>query len=138
MQERRRNLFWKTKYTLPFFGVTILCILIFIFLGFASFLYMVSKIKDAFQIHMAWMMYFVWFVVILSAAILTLFTCMSILLYRTVGPIPRIEKILDKVISGDYSQRIYIRKKDSINSLVGRLNQIIALLDKRGEGLPPR
>jgi HAMP domain-containing protein len=58
---------------------------------------------------------------------------MSILLFRTVGPIPRMEKILDKVINGDYSQRITIRKKDTIHSLADRLNQVIGLLEKKSK-----
>jgi len=133
MKERRSKRIWRTKFTLPFFVISILWILIFSFLGFSSFLYLITKLQTALDIRIEWVMYFVWFVVILSIAIFTLFVCMSILLFRTVGPIPRMEKILDKVINGDYSQRITIRKKDTIHSLADRLNQVIGLLEKKSK-----
>jgi signal transduction histidine kinase len=134
MQERRRTKeIWKTKFTFPFFVLSILWVLIFSFLGFSSFLYLIKSLQDALQINIDWVMYFVWFVIILSVAIFTLFICMSVLLFRSVGAIPRIEKILDKVINGDYSQRISIRRKDTIHSLVDRMNQVIALLEQKSK-----
>lgn len=48
---------------------------------------------------------------------------------RTIGPIPRLEKELDKVISGDYSVRIKTRKKDDLKCFVDKINVLLERLD---------
>ncbi len=48
---------------------------------------------------------------------------------RIVGPIPRLEKELDKVIAGDYSIRLKTRDKDELSPFINKINLI---LDKVG------
>jgi HAMP domain-containing protein len=134
MQERRTRQMWKAKYTIPFLVISVVCIIVFLFLGFSSFVYLAAVLQDVLGLPNTWTMGFVGFLFVLSVAILTIFTSMFILLFRTVGALPRIEKILDKVISGDCSQRITVRKKDTIYSLADKLNQIIELLEKKAKG----
>jgi methyl-accepting chemotaxis protein len=49
---------------------------------------------------------------------------------RIVGPIPRLERELDRAISGDYSVRLKTRDKDELGSFIGKVNM---LLDKAGQ-----
>jgi len=54
-----------------------------------------------------------------------------VLLHRAIEPFQRIEKVLEKTLSGDYSTRLTLRKKDIAYSFVGKLNKIIDLLEKK-------
>lgn len=48
---------------------------------------------------------------------------------RTIGPIPRLEKELDKVIAGDYSVRIKTRKNDDLKCFVNKINILLERFD---------
>ena len=48
---------------------------------------------------------------------------------RIVGPIPRLEKELDKVIAGDYSVRIKARDTDELRVLVNKINLVLEKSD---------
>jgi HAMP domain-containing protein len=133
MQEKRSMQIWRAKFTIPFLVISVSCIAILLFLGFSSFVYLAAVVQDVLCLPNSWTMGFVWFLFLLSLTILAIFVCMFIVLFRTVGALPRIEKILDKVINGDYSARISVRKKDTIYSLTAKLNQIIDLLEKKSK-----
>lgn len=49
---------------------------------------------------------------------------------RIVGPLPRLEKELDKVIAGDYSIRVKARDKDELNGFVNKVNLLLEKIDK--------
>ncbi len=49
---------------------------------------------------------------------------------RLIGPIPRLERELDRAIAGDFSVRIKTRGKDELNLLVGKINTLLAQIDK--------
>lgn len=49
---------------------------------------------------------------------------------RIIGPIPRLEKELDRVIAGDYSVRVKTRDKDALKSLVKKINTVLENIDK--------
>ena len=51
----------------------------------------------------------------------------TLLIYsnRIVGPIPRLEKELDKFIAGDYSARVSTRKKDELKTFVEKVNKVL-------------
>lgn len=66
-----------------------------------------------------------------TAAIIILMAVLFVLLHRLLGPLPRIEKALLKVIGGDYSVRIYVRRKDAISSLTEKLNKVLDLLEEK-------
>jgi len=44
---------------------------------------------------------------------------------RIIGPIPRLEKELDKFIAGDRSVRISSRKKDELRSFISKVNAVL-------------
>ncbi len=52
-----------------------------------------------------------------------------------VGPIPRLERELDKVIAGNYSIRIKARDNDELKSLVNKINMVLEKFDKAGKSL---
>lgn len=49
---------------------------------------------------------------------------------RIVGPLPRLERELDKVIAGDYSIRVNVRDKDELNGFVNKVNLLLEKIDK--------
>ena len=49
---------------------------------------------------------------------------------RLIGPIPRLERELDRAIAGDFSVRIKTRGKDELNTLVDKINMLLAKIDK--------
>ena len=52
-----------------------------------------------------------------------------------VGPIPRLERELDKVIAGDHSIRVKARNNDELKSLVNKINMVLEKFDKGGKSL---
>ena len=48
---------------------------------------------------------------------------------RIVGPIPRLEKELDRAISGDYSVRLKARDNDELNSFINKVNTLLETID---------
>jgi signal transduction histidine kinase len=51
---------------------------------------------------------------------------------RIIGPVPRLERELDKVIAGDYSVRIKARDKDELRTLINKINMLLEKIDSRG------
>ena len=51
-----------------------------------------------------------------------------------VGPIPRLERELDKVIAGNYSIRIKARDNDELKSLVNKINMVLEKFDVTQKG----
>ena len=49
---------------------------------------------------------------------------------RIVGPIPRLERELDKVIGGDYSVRIRVRNNDELRNLIAKINTLLEAFEK--------
>lgn len=131
MEERKSRIFWKTKFTFPFFIISIAWTLIFTLLGFSLLINYALAIQHALQYPFLWRVSFIIFVLILIVSIAFLFFTMLVLLHRTVGAISRTETILDRVVNGDYSLRISVRKKDTIHSFADKLNKILDLLEKK-------
>ena len=48
---------------------------------------------------------------------------------RIIGPVPRLERELDKAIAGDYSVRLKTRDKDELKSFVSKINKLIEKVD---------
>lgn len=49
---------------------------------------------------------------------------------RVIGPVPRLEREIDKVIAGDYSVRLKARDRDELRSFINKLNVLLEKLDK--------
>lgn len=69
-------------------------------------------------------------VVIVPALLFLLLRAALIYSNRIIGPIPRLEKELDKAISGDYSVRLKTRDKDELGSFVNKINMLLEKVDK--------
>jgi len=58
----------------------------------------------------------------------TLFIILRIVLIysnRIVGPVPRLEREIDKILAGDYSLRLKVRDKDELRSLIKKINMLL-------------
>ncbi|MDD5495824.1 MAG: hypothetical protein PHP46_01830 [Candidatus Omnitrophica bacterium] len=71
-------------------------------------------------------------VVVIAAPILLFLILRAALIFsnRIVGPIPRIERELDRVIGGDYSVRLKVRNKDELTRFVNKINLVLEKLDR--------
>ena len=52
---------------------------------------------------------------------------------RIIGPIPRLEKELDKAIAGDYTIRVKARDKDELSSFINKINLLLEKIQERDE-----
>jgi signal transduction histidine kinase len=68
----------------------------------------------------------------LSMPILLFLIIRMALIYsnRIIGPIPRLERELDKAIAGDYSVRIKTRDNDELRSFISKINLLLEKVDK--------
>ena len=53
---------------------------------------------------------------------------------RVIGPIPRIERELDRAIAGDYSIRIKARDKDELNDFIAKVNVLLEKIEEAKQG----
>jgi len=53
---------------------------------------------------------------------------------RIIGPFPRLERELDRVLAGDYSVRIKARDKDELNGFINKVNMLLEKIDKTRAG----
>jgi len=49
---------------------------------------------------------------------------------RLIGPIPRLEREIDRIIAGDHSIRLKTRDKDDLKQFVGKINILLEKLSK--------
>ena len=129
MQERRIAKFWKIKYTLWFLNIFLICITLLTLISF----YTLGRLVTEEQHSLKWRINFFVMQLCFIGIIFIFLTTMFLLLHRSLGPIPRLETILDKVISGDYSLRLSIRKNDIAHSFVDKINKVIALLEEKSK-----
>ena len=85
------------------------------------------------QYSITWQIYLIILQISLVGFFLILLIITFVVLHRTLGPIPRMEKILEKIINGDYSLRINVRKKDLIRPFVDKLNRVLELLEEKAK-----
>jgi len=134
MEDRRKKRFWKTRFTFWFLILAILFIFAFSLWGFLAFLETNVALKDSLGYPFQWLKEFIIFTASIIGAIITVLVSMYILLCRSLGPQLRMEKVLEQVLSGNYSARLKIREKDAIHSLADKLNQVLDLFEKANKG----
>jgi signal transduction histidine kinase len=71
-------------------------------------------------------------VVLVTLPVLLFIILKAALIYsnRIVGPIPRLEKELDRAIAGDYSVRIKARDKDELKNFIDKINTLLEKVDR--------
>ncbi|MFH1338857.1 MAG: hypothetical protein ABIH40_03335 [Candidatus Omnitrophota bacterium] len=126
MNERRR---WKINFAIQIFNFAFISTTVLFLIVF----YALWKIVTELQYSPAWQIYLIILQISLAGFFLTLLIMTYIVLHRILGPIPRMEKILEKIINGDYSLRINVRKKDIIRPFVDKLNRILQLLEEKAK-----
>lgn len=129
MQEKRSNKFWKIKYTLWFLNIFLICITLLTLVSF----YTLGRLVTEEQHSLKWRISFFVLQLCFIGIIFIFLTTMFLLLHRSLGPIPRLETNLDRVINGDYALRLSIRKSDIIHSFVDKINKVIALLEEKSK-----
>jgi hypothetical protein len=127
MQERRRKGIGKIKYTLRFLNISLIFAIVFIILAF----YALGRVVTDTQYSILWRINLIILQLSFTAVIFAFLIGMFLLLHRTLGALPRMEDILDRVIKGEYSLRINLRKDDIMKSFVEKLNQVLMLLEKK-------
>lgn len=73
-------------------------------------------------------------IIIFLAAPIALFIVLRMaLIYsnRIIGPIPRLERELDRALAGDYSVRIKARDDDELRGFIGKVNMLLEKMEKR-------
>lgn len=71
--------------------------------------------------------------VVVPIALLALIKTALVHSNNLVGPIPRLEKEIDRAIGGDFSVRIKTRNRDELNAFVSKINRLLEKVDKARE-----
>ena len=124
MKERRR--FWQIGFTLRFLKVALIIATLLTLVSFFA----LARAVTASQHSVSWRVNLVLIQVCFSGAIFTFLVAIFYLVHHAIGPLLRIENILDKVIAGDYAKRITLREKDLMVPFMEKVNAVIALLEK--------
>ena len=132
MHERRKTrLLSQIKFTLKFFYISLTYVLILMVINFYATWSIVKELESAFPYSSSWQVDFLVAQACLFLSILILLATIMIIVHRAMGPVPRIEAILDAVIKGDYTQRIHLRRRDFLLSLADKLNKVLELLEQK-------
>ena len=132
-QRRKSRILGKIKFALRFFYISLIYVLLLIIINFYATWSIIKELESALQYSSGWKVNFIISQLSLIGVVVILFITMMIIIHRSLGPMPRMEKILEKVIQGDYTQRIFIRKKDFIRSFADKLNKVLELLEKKSK-----
>lgn len=72
-------------------------------------------------------------ILMLAVGMLSIFAVFAYVIslgHRFFGPIVPLSSHIDKLISGDYSARVKLRKGDELHELADKLNKLAAILEK--------
>ncbi len=134
MKKRRSKIaFLKMPSIIHFINASLIYVAILLVFNLYSSWKIAVDLRDCLQTTSSWWLNSVISQLSFTAAILVLLVTMFVLLHRSLGPIPRMERVLDKIIEGDHSLRLTVRKKDSVYSFVAKLNKVLDLLEKKGK-----
>lgn len=126
MIKQKRGL-GRIKLTIWFLNAAIFLATLVALLSF----YALSKTVTEVQYSSVWRINLVILQLGFVGVIFIFLVTILLLIHRALGPLPRMDKILDEVIKGNYSLRITIRKKDIMYSFVDKLNKILELLEQK-------
>jgi len=125
----RRNA-WQMKSVIQILSAALLLAAIFTVVSFFVLFKTIAGLHSAFT----WQLAFVVVQLCFSGGVILIFLGLFLVfLRRGIGPLGRIDKILDSVINGNYSLRISVRKKDLVYPFAEKINKIIELLEKRSQ-----
>ena len=137
MDNKRQNVFqWKTKLSTPFVVISVCGMLMFtLVFGILVSVTMSNQMTFNPNAQNIWRISFLAFILIQLAANASLLFIIFNTLHKTIGAFPRIENNLEKVINGDYSIRIGVRKKDNehVASLASKINKVLEVLESKAK-----
>ncbi|MFA5100848.1 MAG: hypothetical protein WC547_08210 [Candidatus Omnitrophota bacterium] len=137
MDNKRQNVFqWKTKLSTPFVVISVCGMLMFtLVFGILVSVTMSNQMTFNPNAQNIWRISFLVFILIQLAANASLLFIIFNTLHKTIGAFPRIENNLEKVINGDYSIRIGVRKKDNehVASLASKINKVLEVLESKAK-----
>ena len=130
MVKKKRKLFGSGKIArYRIFNFILALMLLAAFINVFTSIELIEKGSEVFKNKALYLI----FEVVLIAIGLFLVAVLSYILHFGFGAISRMEKILENVASGDYSLRMYLRNKDILRPLAGKVNKIIELLEEESE-----
>lgn len=128
MAERRKA--WQIASTLQVLNTALVLVAVFTVVSFVILI----KTISGFQHTPKWMFDFVLVQLIFSAGVILIFLLtILVLIHRGLGPLKRIDKIIDEVLAGNYSLRITVRQKDFIYPFAAKINKLIELLQNKAK-----
>lgn len=130
MEEKRGQKFWKLNFALRFLNISLVFVTLLAVLSF----YALGRLMIDPQNSLSWRVNLIILQLGFTGVIFSFIIGMFLLLHRTLGAIPRLERTIDKIISGEYSLRLSVRNKDVIKPLIDKINQLIELLEKKSKG----
>ncbi|MBP6919782.1 MAG: hypothetical protein PHS64_02735 [Candidatus Omnitrophica bacterium] len=137
MDNKRQNVFqWKTKLSTPFVVISVCGMLMFtLVFGILVSVTMSNQMTFNPNAQNIWRISFLVFILIQLAANASLLFIIFNTLHKTIGAFPRIENNLEKVLNGDYSIRIGVRKKDNehVASLASKINKVLEVLESKAK-----
>ncbi len=127
MHERRK--FWELRTAVKLFKVLLSIISICTLIGCWVSIHIVSQLQSSLLLGVQFLIaQFVF-----AIAIFTALGAIVLLIHRSLGPLPRLEDILEQIRNGNYSLRMRIRKKDFLVSFVEKLNAVLDILEEKAK-----
>jgi hypothetical protein len=123
--ERRQ--FWKIETTIIFLNVALIIATLLTLVSFFALIKIITAPQDS----VMWRVNLVILQLCFAGVIFTFVLSIFWLVQRGLGPLPRIERVLDKVLQGNYKERLGVREKDLLYTFIGKVNKVIDLLDKK-------
>ncbi len=132
MEERRSKLgVLKTAFAIRFIKLSLIYMIALVVFNMCSSWLTAVELKECLILSSPLKSSYIISQLSFTGAIIVLIGVLFVLLHRSLGALPRIEQALLKVIGGDYSLRISVRKQDAVSSLVEKLNKILDLLENK-------
>jgi methyl-accepting chemotaxis protein len=127
MINKKRGAFWRLKFSVRFLDFSIILLIALFFINFFANMDMVKRLETISVLPFSFVISQVSFLLVVIIFLINI----MLFLHRGLGPVRRVESVIDRVLSGDYSLRINLRKKDILQSLAIKINQLIDLLESK-------
>ncbi len=133
IDRRRGGALVKMKVTLRFFYASLLYVVLMIALNFYATWSIVKELQSFAPETTGWQLNFIIAQISIIIAVLILLFSLIFMLHRSIGPLPRLEQTLERVVQGEYSLRVSVRKGDYTHSLVNKINQLLEILEREAK-----
>lgn len=125
--ERRRKRLWKIEFNVRFLNFSLLIAIILNLFVFYVLADIMAKLSGSLILQRD--------IIILPLILISIASifliALLVILHRSLEAIPRIKRTLDRVLAGERSLRITLRKKDILHSFAETLNKILDLVESK-------